>query len=173
MIILPCHDITPSFGNNTYVAENATIIGDVQIGSECSIWFQAVIRGDVHSIRIGNKTNIQDGAILHCTYKKASLKIGNEVSIGHGAIVHGCTVEDRVLIGMGARVLDHAFIASDVIIAAGALVLENFQTEPGYLYAGVPAKKIKPLSPEQIEGLQKTAQQYVMYSQWGILTKIS
>jgi len=124
-LILPVHNILPKIGTSVFLAPNATVVGDVVIGDHCSVWFNAVIRGDVHSIRIGSKTNIQDGAIIHCTYKKASVTIGNEVSIGHGAIVHGCTLQDRVLIGMGAKVLDHAIIESNVIIGAGALVLEN------------------------------------------------
>lgn len=165
-VILPVNGISPRLGENVFVAPNATIVGDVEMGAECTVWFNAVIRGDVHTIRIGNRTNIQDGAILHCTYQKAPLSIGNEVSIGHGAIVHGCTVHDRVLIGMGAKVLDHAVIESEVIIAAGALVLENFRAESGWLYAGIPAKKIKPLTDEQKEMLKRTANHYVMYGSW-------
>lgn len=165
-LILPVHGIQPRFGKNVFIAPNATVVGDVVVGDDCSLWFNTVVRGDVHSIRIGNKTNIQDGAILHCTYQKASLTIGNEVSIGHGAIVHGCTIHDRVLIGMGAKVLDHAVIESEVIIAAGALVLENFRAESGYLYAGIPARKIKPLTPEQKALLQRTADNYILYGSW-------
>lgn len=165
-VILPVKGIIPQIPNSVFVAPNATIVGDVQLGAQCTVWFNAVIRGDVHHIRIGNKTNIQDGAILHCTYQKAALEIGNEVSIGHGAIVHGCTIHDRVLIGMGAKVLDHAVIESEVIIAAGALVLENFRAESGWLYAGIPAKKIKPLTDAQKEMLKRTPEQYVMYGGW-------
>jgi carbonic anhydrase/acetyltransferase-like protein (isoleucine patch superfamily) len=165
-LILPVHNILPKIGTSVFLAPNATVVGDVVIGDHCSVWFNAVIRGDVHSIRIGSKTNIQDGAIIHCTYKKASVTIGNEVSIGHGAIVHGCTLQDRVLIGMGAKVLDHAIIESNVIVGAGALVLENMICESGFLYAGVPAKKIKPLTEEQIRMLATTAENYILYSSW-------
>lgn len=165
-LILPVKGIHPKIGKNVFIAPNATIVGEVSIGDNCSLWFNTVVRGDVHSIEIGNNTNIQDGAILHCTYQKASLKIGNEVSIGHGAIVHGCTIQDRVLIGMGAKVLDHALIESEVIIAAGAIVLENFHAESGFLYAGIPARKIKPLTEAQKELLKRTADNYILYSSW-------
>jgi carbonic anhydrase/acetyltransferase-like protein (isoleucine patch superfamily) len=153
-------------GENCFIAENATIVGDVVLGNDCSVWFNAVIRGDVHSIRIGNKTNIQDGAVIHCTYQKAPTTIGNGVSIGHNAIVHGCTVEDNVLIGMGAIVMDHAVVQKNCIVAAGAIVLEKTLCESGYIYAGIPAKKVKQLSPEQIQGLDKVANNYVMYGSW-------
>jgi carbonic anhydrase/acetyltransferase-like protein (isoleucine patch superfamily) len=165
-LILSVLGKSPRFGNNVFIAPNASIVGDVTVGAECSIWFNTVVRGDVHRIEIGDRTNIQDGAILHCTYQKAPLKIGSEVSIGHGAIVHGCTVHDRVLIGMGAKVLDHAVIESEVIIAAGALVLENFVAESGYLYAGIPARKIKPLTEAQKELLKRTADNYILYASW-------
>lgn len=148
------------------MAENATIVGDVVLGEACTVWFNAVVRGDVNSIRIGNKTNIQDGAVIHCTYQRASTTIGNNVSIGHNAIVHGCTVEDNVLIGMGAIVMDHAVVQTNCIVAAGAIVLEKTVCESGYIYAGIPAKKVKALSPEQIEGLDKVANNYVMYGGW-------
>ena len=148
------------------MAENATIVGDVVLGEACTVWFNAVVRGDVNSIRIGNKTNIQDGAVIHCTYQRASTTIGNNVSIGHNAIVHGCTVEDNVLIGMGAIVMDHAVVQSNCIVAAGAIVLEKTVCESGYIYAGIPAKKVKALSPEQIAGLDKVANNYVMYGGW-------
>lgn len=153
-------------GEDCYIAENATIVGDVILGDECSVWFNAVIRGDVNAIRIGNKTNIQDGAVIHCTYQKAATTIGNNVSIGHNAIVHGCTVEDNVLIGMGAIVMDNALVQQNCIVAAGAIVLENTVCESGYIYAGIPAKKVKQVSEEQIEGMKKTAGNYVMYSGW-------
>jgi carbonic anhydrase/acetyltransferase-like protein (isoleucine patch superfamily) len=153
-------------GEGCYIAENATIVGDVVMGNECSVWFNAVIRGDVNSIRIGNKTNIQDGAVIHCTYQKAATTIGSNVSVGHNAIVHGCTVEDNVLIGMGAIVMDNAVVQQNCIVAAGAIVLENTICESGYIYAGIPARKVKQLSPEQVEGLAKTANNYVMYSGW-------
>ena len=159
--------ISPFFGKNCYLAENATIVGDVVTGDDCSFWFQSVIRGDVNSIRIGNKVNVQDAAIIHCTYQKAATVIGNNVSIGHRAIVHGCTIKDNVLIGMGAIVMDHAIVESNCLIAAGAVVLENAHLESGFIYAGIPAKKIKSLSPElfknSIEGI---ADNYVMYSSW-------
>ena len=165
-LILPVKGISPRLGTNCFVAENATIVGDVMLGEDCTVWFNAVIRGDVHSIRIGNKTNIQDGAVIHCTYQKAPTTIGNNVSIGHRAIVHGCTVEDNVLIGMGAIVMDHAVVQKNCIVAAGAIVLEKTVCEAGYIYAGIPARKVKQLSPEQIDGLDKVADNYVMYGSW-------
>ena len=165
-LILPVKEIYPKLGKNCFIAENATIAGDVVMGTECSIWFGAVIRGDVNSIRIGNGTNVQDGAVIHCTYQKASTVIGNNVSIGHRAIVHGCTIDDDVLIGMGAIVMDNAVVQNNCIIAAGAVVLENTICESGYIYAGMPAKKVKQLSPDQIEGLKKTAGNYIIYSTW-------
>ena len=159
--------ISPKFGNNCYLAENSTIVGDVVMGDECSVWFNAVVRGDVHYIRMGNKVNVQDGAIIHCTYQKHPTNIGNNVSIGHNAIVHGCTVHDNVLIGMGAIVMDNCVIGSNSIIAAGAVVLENTKVEPGSIYAGVPAKKIKDINPELISGeINRIANNYVMYSGW-------
>lgn len=158
---------TPSFGNDCYLAENSTIVGDVEMGNECSVWFQAVIRGDVHSIRIGNKVNIQDGAIVHCTYQKAPTTIGDNVSVGHRAIVHGCTIKDNVLVGMGAIVMDHAVVEENVLIAAGAVVLENAHLESGFIYAGVPAKKVKKLSPETFQNtVQRISNSYLMYSGW-------
>ena len=165
-LILPVKDQYPQMGENCFVAENATIVGDVILGDNCSVWFNAVIRGDVNSIRIGHKTNIQDGAVIHCTYQKAATTIGNNVSVGHNAIVHGCTIADNVLIGMGAIVMDGAVVQSNCIVAAGAIVLENTLCESGYIYAGIPAKKVKPISPEQIAGLDKTAGNYVMYGSW-------
>lgn len=165
-LILPVKGISPRLGENCFVADNATIVGDVVMGSDCSVWFNAVIRGDVNTIRIGSKTNIQDGAVIHCTYQKAATTIGNNVSIGHKAIVHGCTVEDNVLIGMGAIVMDKAVVQKNCIVAAGAIVLENTICESGYIYAGIPAKKVKQLSQEQIDGLDKVANNYVMYGSW-------
>lgn len=157
----------PMFGEDCYFAENATIIGDVIIGNKCSIWFQAVVRGDVNSIRIGNKVNIQDGAIIHCTYQTAPTVIGNNVSIGHRAIVHGCTIHDNVLIGMGAIVMDHAVVEENCLIAAGAVVLENSKLEAGHIYAGVPARKVKAISPEQFKDtVERISNNYVMYSNW-------
>lgn len=157
---------TPVIGKNCFITENSVILGDVVIGDECSVWFNVVIRGDVHSIRIGNRTNIQDGAILHCTYKKFSLTIGSNVSIGHGAIVHGCVIEDNVLIGMGAKVLDGAVIRKNSIIAAGAVVLPNTEVPEGSLYAGNPATFKKQLDEKAIAFLQQSADNYVMYKEW-------
>ena len=157
----------PVFGTNVYLAENATVIGEVQLGDDCSIWFNAVVRGDVHYVRIGNKVNIQDGAVIHCTYQKAPTNVGNNVSIGHNALVHGCTIRDNVLIGMGAILMDGVIVESNSIIAAGAVVLEGTHIESGSIYAGVPAKKVKELSEEQtthlVEGI---ANNYVMYASW-------
>ncbi len=158
---------SPKMGKACWVAENATITGDVIMGDECSIWFQAVIRGDVHEIRMGNKVNVQDGAVVHCTYKKAPTQIGNNVSIGHRAIVHGCTIHDNVLIGMGAIVMDHAVVESNSIVAAGAVVLEGTRVESGAIYAGIPAKKIKQVSEAQFKNMiEGIADKYVMYSSW-------
>jgi carbonic anhydrase/acetyltransferase-like protein (isoleucine patch superfamily) len=165
-LILPIKGISPAWGEACYIAENATIVGDVVMGDTCTVWFNAVIRGDVNAIRIGNKTNIQDGAVIHCTYQKAATTIGSNVSIGHNAIVHGCTVEDNVLIGMGSIVMDNAVVQKNCIVAAGSVVLENTVCESGYIYAGVPAKKVKALSPEQIENLDKVANNYVLYASW-------
>lgn len=158
---------TPQMGKNCYLSENATIIGDVEMGDDCSVWFQAVIRGDVNSIKIGNRVNIQDGAIVHCTYERAPTVIGNDVSIGHRAIVHGCTIHDHVLIGMGAMVMDHAVLPSYCLVAAGAVVLENSVLEPYSIYAGVPARKVKELSPAQLEDtIERIAQNYMKYASW-------
>ena len=165
-LILPIKGVSPKLGSDCFVAENATIVGDVVLGDTCTVWFNAVIRGDVNAIRIGNKTNIQDGAVIHCTYQKAATTIGNNVSVGHNAIVHGCTVQDNVLIGMGAIVMDNAVVQEHCIVAAGSVVLENTICESGYIYAGVPAKKVKALSPEQIAGMAQTADNYVLYASW-------
>lgn len=158
---------SPQMGEDVYLAENANVVGDVVMGNQCSVWFNAVIRGDVHYIRIGNKVNIQDGAVIHCTYQKFPTEIGDNVSIGHNALVHGCKVMNNVLIGMGAIVMDGVRVHSNSIIAAGAVVLEGTIVESGCIYAGVPAKKVKELSQEQtavlIEGI---ADNYVMYSSW-------
>lgn len=154
-------------GNNCFIAPNATIVGEVIMGDDCSIWFNAVLRGDVNFIRIGNKVNVQDGAVIHCTYLKTGTTIGNNVSIGHNAIVHGCVIDDNVLVGMGAIVMDNAHIGSNSIIAAGAVVLENTIVEPGTIYAGVPAKKVKDISQEKIHGeIDRIANNYLMYSGW-------
>ena len=166
-IIKSVRGFTPAIGENCFLAENATIIGDVTMGNDCSVWYSAVVRGDVNKVSIGNKVNIQDGAVIHCTFETAETTIGNEVSIGHNAIVHGCTLHDRVLVGMGAIVMDHAVVESNVLIAAGAVVLENSRLETGYLYAGVPAKKIKKLGPELIKGqIERIANNYLKYSSW-------
>lgn len=167
MTILPVRDKHPSFGSNVFIAPNATIVGEVTMGDDCSVWFNAVVRGDVNFIRIGNKVNIQDGAVIHCTYERAGTTIGNNVSIGHNAIVHGCTVHDNVLIGMGSIVMDKAVIESNTIIAAGAVVLENTICESGSIYAGVPAKKVKDISPEKISGeIDRIANNYLKYADW-------
>lgn len=166
-LILPVEDKHPAFGNNCFLAPNATIVGDVVMGDDCSIWFNAVVRGDVNFIRIGNRVNIQDGACIHATYQKCGTTIGNNVSIGHHAIVHGCTLHDNVLIGMGAIVMDQAVVHSNTIIAAGAVVLENTICEPGSIYAGVPAKKVKDISQELINGeINRIAGNYIRYADW-------
>ena len=157
---------TPKFGSNCFLTENATIVGDVVLGNDCSVWFNAVVRGDVHFIKIGEKTNIQDGAVIHCTYQKAPTEIGSKVSIAHNAVVHGCTIEDKVLIGMGAIVMDHAVVETGSIVAAGAVVLSNTIVEAGYVYAGKPAKKVKKVGPELSEIFERTANNYIKYAKW-------
>jgi carbonic anhydrase/acetyltransferase-like protein (isoleucine patch superfamily) len=166
-LIIPVRGITPVFGKNCFLAENATVTGEVVMGDDCSVWFNAVIRGDVHSITIGNRVNIQDQAVIHCTYQKAKTLIGNNVSIGHSAIVHGCTLENNVLIGMRAVVMDHAVIGENSMIAAGAVVLENTIVTPGSIWAGVPAKMIKQMTPDHFRELnERIANNYLMYSGW-------
>jgi len=165
-IIKECEGKTPIIGENTYIADNAVIVGDVKIGKNCSVWWSAVIRGDVNSIEIGDESNIQDGAVIHCTYQKAATKIGNKVSIGHKAIVHGCTVEDSALVGMGAIVMDHAVVQTGSIVAAGAVVLENTIVESGYIYAGVPAKKVKKIEGDLSQIFDRTAKNYTLYKTW-------
>jgi carbonic anhydrase/acetyltransferase-like protein (isoleucine patch superfamily) len=166
-VILPVKGVSPQIPEDCFVAPNATIVGDVVMGSECSIWFNAVVRGDVNKIKMGNKVNVQDGACIHCTYQKTETLIGNNVSIGHNAIVHGCTVEDNVLIGMGAIVMDRARIGKNSIIAAGAVVLEDTDVPPGSIFAGVPAKKVKDISQELLQGeVERIANNYLMYSSW-------
>jgi carbonic anhydrase/acetyltransferase-like protein (isoleucine patch superfamily) len=166
-LIRPIKGIEPRMGRDCYLAENATLVGDVQMGDECSVWFNAVVRGDVNSITMGNRVNVQDGAVIHCTYQKAATTIGNNVSIGHNALVHGCTVHDNVLIGMGSIVMDNCVIESNSIIAAGAVLLEGTHVESGSVYAGIPAKKVKELSKELFEGeVQRIANNYVMYASW-------
>lgn len=165
--ILPVNDNFPKFGQNNKIAPNATIVGDVISGDDCSFWFNCVVRGDVNSIVMGNKVNVQDGAVIHCTYKKTKTIIGNNVSIGHNAIVHGCTVHDNVLIGMGAIIMDNAVIGSNTIIAAGAVVLENTIVESGVIFGGIPGKVIKTISQEKIEGeIDRIANNYLMYAGW-------
>src|ERR1044072_7948301 len=165
--ILPVKGVLPTLGKACFLAPNATIVGDVQCGDKCCFWFNAVVRGDVNSIRMGNKVNVQDGAVIHCTYEKTKTTIGNNVSIGHNALVHGCTVHDNVLIGMGAIVMDNCEIGSNTIIAAGAVVLENTKVESGVIYAGVPAKKVKDINQELIHGeINRIENNYIMYSGW-------
>ena len=156
----------PQIGSDCFIAPNCTLVGDITIGDHCSIWFNAVVRGDVNYIRIGDYSNIQDNVTIHGTYEKNGTDVGNYVNIGHNAIIHGCVIDDYVLIGMGAIVMDKAHIQSNVIIAAGSVVLENSICESGYLYAGVPAKKIKPLTDEQLNLLKKLPHNYVLYSSW-------
>ena len=166
-IIKPVNGKHPQISKDCFIAENATIVGEVFIGKQCSVWFNAVIRGDVHYIKIGNKVNIQDGAVIHATFQKSPTTIGNNVSIGHNAIVHGCTIHDNVLIGMGSIIMDDCVIESNSIIAAGAVVTKNTHVESGTIYAGVPAKKIKKISNEMISGeIDRIANNYVEYSSW-------
>jgi gamma-carbonic anhydrase len=166
-LIKKVRGFTPQFGNDCFLADTAVIIGDVVMGDNCSIWFNTVVRGDVHSIRMGNKVNVQDGAVIHCTYQKAPVNIGNNVSIAHNAVVHGCTINDNVLIGMGAIIMDHAVIESNSVIAAGAVVMENTVVESGSVYAGIPAKKVKTIDKALTEGqIDRIANSYLMYSGW-------
>jgi len=167
MIIKAVNGKSPAFGNDCYIAENATIVGEVSMGDHCSVWFNAVIRGDVNYIKMGHKVNIQDGAVIHCTYQKYPTIIGNNVSVGHNAIVHGCTIHDNVLVGMGAIIMDNCIVESNSIIAAGAVVTQNTHVEAGTIYAGVPAKKVKDINQELISGeIDRIANNYVMYSGW-------
>ena len=166
-LIKSCRGNTPVFGDDCWFAENATIVGDVITGNQCSVWFNAVVRGDVNSIRMGNKVNVQDGAVIHATYLKSPTNIGNNVSIGHNAIVHGCTIHDNVLVGMGAIIMDDCIIESNSIIAAGAVVTKSTIVESGSIYVGVPAKKVKEISQELISGeIDRIANNYVKYSSW-------
>ncbi|MFT3936897.1 MAG: gamma carbonic anhydrase family protein [Chitinophagaceae bacterium] len=166
-VIMHVNGVYPKFGNDNFIAPNATVVGDVETGSQCSIWFNAVVRGDVNSIRMGNKVNVQDGAVIHATFEKTKAIIGNNVSIGHCAIVHGCTLHDNVLIGMGAIVMDNVVVNSNTIIAAGAVVLENTICEAGSIYAGVPAKKVKDISEELVNGeINRIANNYIRYAGW-------
>lgn len=165
-IIKTIRGFAPIFGTNCFLADNAVVVGEVKMGDNCTVWFNAVVRGDVHSITIGNDTNIQDGAIVHCTYQKAKTIIGSNVSIAHNAIVHGCTIEDHVLIGMGAIVMDDAIIGSGSVIAAGAIVLPGTRVEQGSIFAGIPAKKIKNTGEEMKAVIERTARNYPMYAEW-------
>jgi carbonic anhydrase/acetyltransferase-like protein (isoleucine patch superfamily) len=165
-IIKSVRGFTPQFGANCFLADNAVVVGEVEMGDECTVWFNAVVRGDVHSITIGNRSNIQDGAVIHCTYQKAKTIIGSNVSIAHNAVVHGCTIEDNVLIGMGAIVMDDAVIGSGSVIAAGAIVLPGTKVEPGSVFAGIPAKKIKEVGEEMKMVIERTAKNYPMYAEW-------
>jgi carbonic anhydrase/acetyltransferase-like protein (isoleucine patch superfamily) len=165
--ILPVLGKHPRFGSDCFVAPNATVVGDVVMGDNCTVWFSAVVRGDVHYIRIGNKVNIQDGAVIHCTYEKNPTEIGNNVSIGHNALVHGCTIMDNVLVGMGAIVMDRCIVHSNSIIAAGAVVLEGTVVEAGSIYAGIPARKVKDVSTDLISGeINRIANNYLKYASW-------
>lgn len=166
-VIKSIKGIAPQIPEDCYIAENATIVGEVVMGSQCSIWFNAVIRGDVHYIKMGNKVNVQDGAIIHATYKVSPTNIGSNVSIGHNAMVHGCTIHDNVLIGMGSIVMDDCVIESNSIIAAGAVLTKNTRVESGSIYAGIPAKKVKDISEELISGeINRIANNYVKYASW-------
>lgn len=166
-LIKSVRGFTPLIGENTFLADNATIIGDVVIGNDCSIWFGTVLRGDVNSIRIGNGTNIQDGSVLHTLYQKSTIEIGNNVSVGHNVVIHGAKVCDGALLGMGSVILDNAVIGEGAIVAAGSVVLSNTQVEPGSIYAGTPAKFVKKVDPEQAKEInQKIAKNYLMYSSW-------
>lgn len=165
-LLLPVKGINPTWGDNCWFAPNSTIVGDVTMGKDCTIWFNAVVRGDVNSIIMGDRVNIQDGAVIHCTYQKTKTTIGNNVSIAHNAIVHGCTIEDKVLVGMGAIIMDGAVIGTGSIIAAGAIITQNMVVPPNSIYAGNPAKFLKLVTPELEEVFMRTADNYVMYSEW-------
>lgn len=167
MIIKEVRGKSPQIPEDCFIAENATIVGDVVMGNQCSVWFNAVLRGDVHYIKMGDKVNIQDGAVIHCTYKKYPTIMGSNVSVGHNAIVHGCTIHDNVLIGMGSIVMDNCVVHSNSIVAAGAVVTQNTVVESGSIYAGVPAKKVKDISKELSSGeIDRIAENYVEYSSW-------
>ena len=166
-LIKTVREKTPKIGEDCYLAENATLVGDITMGSQCSFWFNAVVRGDVNSIKMGNKVNVQDGAVVHGTFERASTEIGNNVSIGHNALVHGCKIKDNVLVGMGAIIMDNAIIGENSLIAAGAVVLSNTVVEPGSVMAGVPAKKVKSINPELQKGeVERIANNYIIYSNW-------
>lgn len=159
--------VTPVFGDEVFLAETAVVIGDVVMGDHCSVWYNAVVRGDVNTIRIGHRVNVQDGAVLHCTYQRAALTIGDDVSIGHNAIVHGCTIHDKVLIGMGAIVMDHAVIGEGSVIAAGAVVLQGTRIEPGSLVTGVPGKRVREVGEDLSKNeIERIAANYLKYAGW-------
>ena len=167
MLIKTVRGFTPQWGSDCFVAENATLIGDLILGDQCSVWYQAVIRGDVNAIRIGNRVNIQDGAVIHATYEKAGTTIGDDVSIGHNAIVHGCTLKDSVLVGMGSIIMDNCIVESNSIIAAGSVVTQNTHVPEGTIFAGIPARKIKDIDPKLQKGeIERIAKNYLMYSSW-------
>jgi carbonic anhydrase/acetyltransferase-like protein (isoleucine patch superfamily) len=167
MHIIEVRGKTPQYGEDCFIAPTATLIGEVDMGDRCSVWFNAVVRGDVHFIKIGDEVNIQDGAVIHCTYQKAPTRIGNRVSIGHNAIVHGCTLHDNVLIGMGSIIMDDAVVESGSIVAAGAVVTQGTVVEAGTIYAGVPARKVKEVSAELTQGeIERISQNYLKYSGW-------
>lgn len=166
-IIKELNGLTPKFGENCFLADNAVVVGEVEMGNDCSIWFSAVVRGDVHYIKMGNKVNIQDNATIHATYQKSPTTIGNNVSIGHNAVVHGCIIHDNVLVGMGAIVMDDCIIESNSLIAAGAILTKGTHVKEGELWAGIPAKKIKDVPKELKEGeIERIANNYLMYSSW-------
>ena len=167
MLIKTVRGFTPQWGSDCFVAENATLIGDLIMGDQCSVWYQAVIRADVNAIRIGDRVNIQDGAVIHATYEKAATIIGDDVSIGHNAIVHGCTLKDSVLVGMGSIVMDNCIVESNSIIAAGSVVTQNTHVPEGTIFAGIPARKIKDIDPKLQKGeIERIAKNYLMYSSW-------
>jgi len=165
-LLLPVKNKYPIIGKDCFIADNATIVGDVTIGNQCSVWFNAVVRGDVNSIIIGDQTNIQDGVVVHCTYQKAETVIGHHVSVGHNAIIHGCTLQNFILVGMGAIVMDHAIVEDYCIIAAGSVVLENTICQSGFIYAGTPAKKVKAVSETQMQMLKQLPLNYNLYASW-------
>ncbi len=166
-VIKPVKGKSPQIPDDCFIAENATIVGEVSMGNQCSIWFSAVVRGDVNFIKMGNKVNVQDGAVIHGTYKTSPTTIGNNVSIGHNALVHGCTIHDNVLVGMGSIIMDNCIIESNSIIAAGAVITKNTVVEAGSIYAGVPAKKVKDVSPELVSGeINRIANNYIEYASW-------
>ncbi|MCS6795485.1 MAG: gamma carbonic anhydrase family protein [Raineya sp.] len=164
-LIIPVRGFTPKIGKNCFLAPNATLVGDVEMGDECTIWFNAVVRGDVNSIRMGNRCNVQDGAVIHCTYQKSKVIMGNNVSVAHNAIIHGCTIEDNVLVGMGAIIMDNAYVGTGSIIAAGAVVLSGTHIEPHSIWAGNPAKFLKPVG-EKASEIERIARNYPMYASW-------